>query len=243
MTRNRKSGNIVILTGAGISKESGIDTFRDKDGLWTKVNIEDVATPDGFARNPRMVHDFYNERRRGLLSDNIRANAAHAALGRLERDWTGGEVLLVTQNIDHLHEQGGSRKLIHMHGEMLKARCELCGGVHGWRDDLLLESECPACQCSGGMRPHVVWFGEMPFDMERISEALGRCGLFLSIGTSGNVYPAAGFVQEAIFRARAHTVELNLEPSEGATFFAEAQYGPATEIVPRYVDALLSKGW
>ncbi len=241
--RDRTSGNIVILTGAGISKESGIDTFRDKDGLWTKVNIEDVATPEGFARNPRMVHAFYNERRRGLRAHNIRANAAHAALGRLEREWRGGEVLLVTQNIDHLHEQGGSTNLIHMHGEMFKARCEFCAGVHAWEDDLALETACPKCQSSGGMRPHVVWFGEMPFDMDRISEALGRCKLFLSIGTSGNVYPAAGFVQEAMFRARAHTVELNLEPSEGASHFAEQHYGPATEVVPRYVEKLLAEGW
>jgi NAD-dependent deacetylase len=241
--RDRKSGNIVILTGAGISKESGIDTFRDKDGLWTKVNIEDVATPEGYARNPRMVHEFYNQRRRGLRSHNIRANAAHHALGRLEREWPGGEVLLVTQNIDHLHEQGGSTNLIHMHGEMFKARCELCAGVHAWREDLALETECPKCQGSGGMRPHVVWFGEMPFDMDRIADALGRCSLFLSIGTSGNVYPAAGFVQEAMFRARAHTVELNLEPSEGASHFAEQHYGPATEVVPRYVAKLLAEGW
>jgi NAD-dependent deacetylase len=130
-----------------------------------------------------------------------------------------------------------------MHGEMFKARCELCAGVHVWREDLALETECPSCQSSGGMRPHVVWFGEMPFDMERISEALARCRLFLSIGTSGSVYPAAGFVQEAIFRARAHTVELNLEPSEGATFFAEQHYGPATQVVPRYVEKLLAEGW
>lgn len=241
--RDRKAGNIVILTGAGISKESGIDTFRDKGGLWTKVNIEDVATPEGFARNPRMVHDFYNQRRRSLLSDNIRPNAAHRALAALERDWKGGEVLLVTQNIDHLHEDGGSKNLIHMHGEMLKARCQLCARVHAWRNDILLETECPACASSGGMRPHVVWFGEMPFEMERISEALARCRLFISIGTSGNVYPAAGFVQEAIFRARAHTVELNLEPSEGASYFAEQHYGPATEAVPRYVLKLLAEGW
>ncbi len=241
--RDRKSGNIVILTGAGISRESGIETFRDKDGLWTKVNVEDVATPEGFARNPRMVHDFYNQRRRALRSHNIRANAAHAALARLEREWRNGEVLLVTQNIDHLHEDGGSRNLIHMHGEMFKVRCELCAGVHAWTGDLALETECPGCRSSGGMRPHVVWFGEMPFEMDRISEAIGRCRLFVSVGTSGNVYPAAGFVQEAIFRARAHTVELNLEPSEGATCFAEQHYGPATEVVPRYVEKLLAQGW
>jgi NAD-dependent deacetylase len=241
--RDRRSGNIVILTGAGISKESGIDTFRDAGGLWSKVNLEDVATPQGFARNPAMVHAFYNERRRGLRTHNIRANAAHHALGRLERDWAGGDVLLVTQNIDHLHEQGGSRNLIHMHGEMLKARCALCGGVHAWEEDLAVETPCPGCNGSGGMRPHVVWFGEMPFEMERITEALGRCRLFISIGTSGNVYPAAGFVQEAISRARAHTVELNLEPSEGAGHFAEQHYGPATETVPRYVGKLLAEGW
>ncbi len=240
--QDRRSGNIVILTGAGISKESGIDTFRDADGLWNKVNIEDVATPEGFARNPAMVHDFYNERRRGLLGDNIRPNAAHAALARLEAEWPG-EVLLVTQNIDNLHEAGGSKNLIHMHGEMFKARCEDCHAVHDWREDLSLQTHCPACEAPGGMRPHVVWFGEMPFDMDRIYAALSQCGLFLSIGTSGNVYPAAGFVQEAIFSARAHTVELNLEPSEGATLFAETDYGPATEIVPRYVDKLLAEGW
>lgn len=232
-------GNIVILTGAGISKESGIDTFRDKDGLWTKVNLEDVATPEGFARNPVMVHEFYNERRRGLKNDNIRPNAAHEALARLEREWPG-DVLLVTQNIDDLHGRAGSRNLIHMHGEMFKARCDPCGDVTVWQDDITLETECTACGQSGGMRPHVVWFGEMPFQMEEISAALAQCRLFMSIGTSGAVYPAAGFVQEAIFRARAHTVELNLEPSEGATLFAETHYGPATEVVPAYIDRLLA---
>jgi NAD-dependent deacetylase len=241
--RDRRSGNIVILTGAGISKESGIDTFRDADGLWSRYNLEDVATPEGFRRDPAMVHGFYNERRRGLAADNIRANAAHRALARLEREWTGGEVLLVTQNIDHLHEAGGSRNLVHMHGEMFKARCDSCAAVHEWRADLDLATTCPACAAAGFMRPHVVWFGEMPLDMERIQAALGRCRLFVSVGTSGAVYPAAGFVQEAIFRARAHTVELNLEPSDGASLFAEAHYGPATEIVPRYVDKLLAEGW
>lgn len=242
MREDRRTGNIVILTGAGISKESGIDTFRDAGGLWTRVNIEDVATPEGFARDPLRVHAFYNERRRGLKGDNIRANAAHEALARLEREWTGGEVLLVTQNIDNLHEAAGSRNLIHMHGEMLKARCGLCGEVHAWEEDLSIETVCGACDSPGGMRPHVVWFGEMPLEMDRIQDALGRCGLFLSIGTSGTVYPAAGFVQEAIFRARAHTVELNMEPSDGASLFAETHYGPATETVPRYVERLLSGG-
>ena len=240
--RGRKRGNIVVLTGAGISKESGLDTFRDADGLWTKVNLEDVATPEGFARNPKMVHDFYNHRRRELQSDNIRANAAHFALGRLEAEWPDS-VLVVTQNIDALHEEGGSKNLIHMHGEMLKARCALCGDVRGWTGDMDIETVCPACDAAGGMRPHVVWFGEMPFEMERISRALSQCSLFVSIGTSGNVYPAAGFVQEAIFSARAHTVELNMEPSEGATMFAETVYGPATEVVPAWVGRILEEGF
>ncbi|MGE0734365.1 MAG: Sir2 family NAD+-dependent deacetylase [Alphaproteobacteria bacterium] len=235
-------GNIVILTGAGISKESGIDTFRDKDGLWSRYNLEDVATPEGFARNPKMVHEFYNERRRGLKTDNIKPNAAHKALARLEREWQGN-VLLVTQNIDHLHEAGGSTNLIHMHGEMFKARCDHCGQIVPCDFDLSLETLCPACNEPAGMRPHVVWFGEMPLDMDRISTAVAECQLFISIGTSGNVYPAAGFVQEARLRARAHTVELNLEPSEGATLFHDAIYGPATEMVPAYVDKLLTKGW
>jgi NAD-dependent deacetylase len=229
---------IVILTGAGISKESGLDTFRDADGLWSKVNLEDVATPEAFARNPIMVHDFYNARRRGLLGDNIGANAAHHALARLERELPG-DVLLVTQNIDHLHEAAGSANLIHMHGELLKARCEQCWDVREWRGDMSLESECPGCGKAGGIRPHVVWFGEMPFEMERIYAALAECDLFISIGTSGNVYPAAGFVQEARMIARAHTVELNLEPSEGATLFAEKIYGPATTVVPAFVERLL----
>jgi NAD-dependent deacetylase len=241
MREDRPFGDIVILTGAGISKESGIDTFRDAGGLWTRVNLEDVATPEGYRRNPEMVLDFYNDRRRSLRNDNVRANAAHEALARLERDWPG-EVLLVTQNIDHLHEQAGSRNLIHMHGEMFKARCEPCGTVHDWEDDLSVGTVCPACDRPGGMRPHVVWFGEMPFEMDRIGDALGRCALFISIGTSGSVYPAAGFVQEATFRARAHTVELNMEPSDGATLFAETHYGPATEVVPAYVERLLAGG-
>lgn len=233
-------GPIVILTGAGISKESGIDTFRDEGGLWSQVNVEDVATPEGYARNPKMVLDFYNQRRRGLKGDNIRANAAHRALARLEQEWPH-PVLLVTQNIDNLHEEAGSTKLIHMHGELNKARCSGCGSITDWTEDLSLDTSCPQCSETGGMRPHVVWFGEMPLQMDLIYRALGQCSLFMSIGTSGNVYPAAGFVQEAIMKARAHTVELNLEPSEGASMFAETHYGPATETVPDFVDFLLTK--
>jgi NAD-dependent deacetylase len=233
---------IVILTGAGISKESGLDTFRDADGLWSRVRLEDVATPEAFARNPAMVHDFYNARRRGLLGGNIRANAAHRALARLDREFPG-EVLLVTQNIDHLHEEAGSGNLVHMHGELLKARCTACAGIRDWRGDMSLESACPGCGRAGAVRPHVVWFGEMPLEMDRIYQALAGCDLFISIGTSGNVYPAAGFVQEARMSAGAHTVELNLEPSEGATLFAEKIYGPATSVVPAYVERVLRKGW
>ncbi len=232
-------GDIVILTGAGISKESGIDTFRDRDGIWSKVNMEDVATPEGYARDPKYVLDFHNQCRRDLRGGNIRPNAAHEALSRLEQAWPG-EVLLVTQNVDDLHTRAGSKNLIQMHGEMFRMRCEQCGDVHDCAEDTSLETVCPGCSEAGGVRPHVVWFGEMPFRMEEIQSALSRCRLFMSIGTSGVVYPAAGFVQEAIFRARAHTVELNLEPSEGASLFAEQHYGPATEVVPVFVDKLLA---
>lgn len=232
--------SIVILTGAGISKESGLDTFRDADGIWSKVRIEDVATPEAFARDPVRVHGFYNARRRSLLNPAVQPNAAHAALARLEAEWPG-TVLLVTQNIDDLHERAGSRDLIHMHGEMLKALCELCDASSPWRDDLSEDAICPRCGSAGGLRPDVVWFGEMPYEMDRIFAALARCDLFVSIGTSGNVYPAAGFVQEARMVAGAHTVELNLEPSSGVTDFAEARHGPATEIVPAFVDDVLAR--
>ncbi len=227
---------IVILTGAGISKESGLSTFRDADGIWATVRIEDVATPEAFARNPERVQEFYNHRRRGLLSGEVAPNAAHEALAALEGFWPGG-VLLVTQNIDDLHERGGSRHPLHMHGELLKAHCADCREVVAWRDDLTPNLACAACGASGTLRPHVVWFGEMSLEMDRIYEALAGCGLFVSIGTSGNVYPAAGFV-EAARAAGAHTVELKLEPSEGASLFAEAEYGPATNIVPAFVEGL-----
>ncbi|MFQ5774825.1 MAG: Sir2 family NAD+-dependent deacetylase [Kiloniellaceae bacterium] len=233
---------IVILTGAGISKESGLDTFRDPGGIWSKVRVEDVATPEAFARDPARVHGFYNARRRALLSGTVRPNAAHHALARLEADWPG-EVLLVTQNIDDLHERAGSRQLIHMHGEILKARCLACGGASPWREDMRPESRCPACGAAGRLRVDVVWFGEMPYEMDRIYAALEACALFVSIGTSGSVYPAAGFVQEARMAGRAHTVELNLEPSEGHGLFAERRYGPATQTVPDFVERVLREGW
>jgi NAD-dependent deacetylase len=231
---------IVILTGAGISKESGLHTFRDADGIWATVRIEDVATPEAFARDPARVHEFYNARRRGLLANGVAPNPAHAALARLEAEWRG-PVLLVTQNIDHLHERAGSKNLRHIHGEMLKARCASCGAVCDWTADLSVDLACGSCRHAGGMRPHVVWFGEMPFHLDEVYTALARCGLFISIGTSGNVYPAAGFVAEASANG-AHTVELNLEPSEGQSHFAEKVYGRAGEIVPAYVERLLVRG-
>ena len=236
----RAKGKIVILTGAGISKESGLDTFRDADGIWAKVRLEDVATPEAFARDPGKVHAFYNARRTGLLAEAVRPNPAHAALARLERDWPE-EVLLVTQNIDDLHERAGSGNLIHMHGELLKGRCLACGAVSPWHEEMDLESLCPACGTKGYMRVHVVWFGEMPFKMERTYAALEACDLFLSIGTSGTVYPAAGFVEAARALGRAHTVELNLEPSDGHSLFEERAYGPAGEIVPQFVERLLAE--
>ncbi len=232
----RQPPSIVVLTGAGISRESGLATFRDADGIWAKVRIEDVATPEAFARDPARVHGFYNARRAGLRDAAVAPNAAHLALAELERRWPGG-VLLVTQNVDDLHDRAGSRNLVHMHGELLKARCLRCAAVVPWLDDLSTATACPACGRSGGMRPHVVWFGEMPLEMDRIEAALDRCGLFVSIGTSGNVYPAAGFVAEV--RGRARTVELNLEASEGAGLFDEARHGPATRIVPAFVADLL----
>lgn len=232
--------SIVILTGAGVSKESGISTFRDADGIWNSVNLEDVATPEGFAKDPVQVHNFYNDRRRGLADPKIQPNAAHDALARLERDWPG-EVLIVTQNIDDLHERAGTRSLIHMHGELLKARCQRCDSVTPWSLDLSTQSACPSCGARGTMRPNVVWFGEMPFMMDQIEEALVRCGLFMSIGTSGNVYPAAGFVDLVRRVGQAQTVEVNLEPSEGASLFHDGVYGLATEMVPQIVDQILGQ--
>ena len=227
---------IVILTGAGISKESGLATFRDPDGIWAKFRIEDVATPDAFARDPERVLEFYNVRRQQMTDPAVVPNAAHKALAGLEAFWPG-EVLVVSQNIDDLHERGGTQNLIHMHGELGKSQCNHCGDVVGGLNDLRYDMTCANCGVGGGMRPHVVWFGEMPLHMDSILAALERCGLFISIGTSGNVYPAAGFVQEAR-RAGAQTIELNLEESEGATLFHEARYGPATDVVPAFVAAL-----
>jgi NAD-dependent deacetylase len=232
---------ILILTGAGISRESGLHTFRDPDGIWSQVRLEDVATPEAFERDPVRVHEFYNARRRALLSGDVGPNPAHGALARLEVDWPG-EVLLVTQNIDNLHERAGSKNLVHMHGEILSARCQRCGVAGPWSADIVMETPCPTCGQAGALRVDVVWFGEMPMQMDRILTALEACDLFVSIGTSGSVYPAAGFVQEVRMAGRAHTVELNLEPSEGHSLFAERHYGPAGRIVPEFVARILRDG-
>jgi len=229
--------NIVVLTGAGLSAESGVSTFRDKDGIWSKFDLREVATPEGFRANPERVHDFYNQRRRAHAS--VVPNAAHIALANLEREHTGA-VTIVTQNIDTLHEAAGSRNLIHMHGELFKALCSRCGARWACTGDLSTTTACLDCAATGGVRPDVVWFGEMPYHLDRIADALMTADLFISIGTSGHVYPAAGFIAEAR-EAGAHTVELNLEPSEGAHFFQEAIHGPATRIVPAFVERLLTR--
>lgn len=235
--------NIVILTGAGISAESGLLTFRDNDGLWCNHRIEDVATPEAFQRNPTLVHEFYNTRRRQLR--DVQPNAAHTALAELAEKWPGN-LLLVTQNVDDLHERAMTGKspsdgyhFLHMHGELKKIRCELCEEISHFEEDISAEFNCNSCKRPGYVRPHIVWFGEMPLQMELIYASLQRCDLFIAIGTSGNVYPAAGFVQEAVGNGHARTVELNFEPSLGANLFHEKRYGKATEIVPRFVEELL----
>lgn len=228
--------NIVILTGAGISRESGLATFRDTDGIWQQVRIEDVATPEAYRRDPARVQAFYNARRAQLAE--VAPNAAHLALADLDRRWPGG-LLLVTQNVDDLHDRAGSRRLLHMHGELRRAWCLACDTTLGWDEDLSVATACPACATIGRVRPHIVWFGEMPLHMDAIEAALAGCDLFVSIGTSGNVYPAAGFVAEV--RGRAETVELNLEPSEGTHLFDRAIHGPATRIVPDFVADLLAR--
>ena len=237
MHKSEPPSSIVVLTGAGISAESGVSTFRDKNGLWAKVDYREVATPEGFARNPDKVHEFYNMRRQKIR--DYEPNAAHYALAELEAGFDG-EFLLVTQNVDTLHEMAGSKNVLHMHGQHSHSLCGNCGDRRPWEGDLSTKIPCPACGTPGYLRPDVVWFGEMPYHMEKIQAALGDCDLFISIGTSGSVYPAALFVNDAR-RAGARTVELNLEPSEGVDNFEEAIHGKATEIVPAYVRTLLSR--
>ena len=230
--------SIVVLTGAGISAESGIRTFRDSGGLWEDHDVEDVATFEAYARNPRKVLEFYNARRRDLQRPEIAPNAAHLALAEFERDFSG-DFLLITQNVDDLHERAGSQRLLHMHGELHKVRCQRCHQIYESREDIALSTQCPWCMAAGRVRPHIVWFGEMPFHMDEIHVRLSECDLFVSIGTSGNVYPAAGFV-ELVQRRGAATVELNLEPSLGDTLFRERYYGPATAVVPEFFRRLRS---
>ena len=227
--------NIVILTGAGISAESGLATFRGPGGLWEGHRVEDVCTPEALAADPALVHRFYDLRRAAL--GTVRPNAAHAALARLDAEWPG-ELLIVTQNVDDLHERAGARRMLHMHGELTSALCAACGERAGWTGDLPPGTECAACGAAA-MRPDIVFFGEMPYQMDRIEQALAACDLFVSIGTSGAVYPAAGFVQMA-GHFGAETLELNLEPSAGSGWFTKSRLGPASELVPAWVDALLA---
>ena len=230
--------SIVVLSGAGISAESGIKTFRDAGGLWENYRIEDVATPEGYARNPGLVLRFYNERRKQLLGGILPPNPGHLALAELEKNFKG-DFLLVTQNVDNLHERAGSKNIIHMHGEILKARCVRSEKIYPAEKDVTMKDRCSCCMPPGPLRPHVVWFGEIPLEMDRVFQALGRCDLFIAIGTSGVVYPAAGFVEVAR-EAGAHTVELNLEPSAVQSQFSEKHYGPASKVVPEFVKQLLS---
>ena len=229
-------GNIVILTGAGVSAESGIRTFRASDGLWEEHHIEDVATPEGYQRDPELVHRFYNARRE--LLQTVVPNAAHLALAKLEAQWPE-QVTIVTQNIDDLHERAGSKNVLHMHGELLKARCPHSNQTTDWLGPIHTRDLCQCCQFPEPLRPHVVWFGEMPLLLDRIYQALSEASLFISIGTSGNVYPAAGLVHEAAMH-NAHTIEINLEPSQVKSHFAEHRYGPATVKVVEYVNELLN---
>lgn len=254
----RDIANIVILTGAGISAESGLQTFRAADGLWEGHRVEDVATPQAFLRNPALVHQFYDARRARL--SEVEPNAAHSALARLDATWPG-ELLIVTQNVDDLHERAGAKRLLHMHGDLNRGWCLACDERFSWAGPMqprrappeLVEGQagrfdklsvsaggnrCPACEISGQVRPDIVWFGEMPYHMERIEAALMDADLFVSIGTSGAVYPAAGFVQTAKYRG-ARTVEINLEPSQGSLFFDQRRYGAAGAEVPAWVEEML----
>ncbi len=217
--------SIVFLTGAGISAESGIKTFRDHNGLWENHSVEEVASIEGFRRNPPLVQQFYNQRRAQLLTPAIQPNAAHNSLAELEARWQG-DFLLVTQNVDDLHERAGSKNLIHMHGELLKARCSASGNVFPWTTDIAAETLCSCCSLRGTLRPHIVWFGEMPLEMERISDALQSCDIFVAIGTSGNVYPAAAFVN--MVSADARRIEINREKSNVSEHFDDQRVGLAS---------------
>ena len=209
-------------------------TFRGPDGLWEGHRVEDVATPEAFRRDPELVQAFYDARRARL--NEVEPNAAHHALARLDAGWPGA-LLIVTQNVDDLHERAGARRVLHMHGELKSAWCLACDTRLKWSDDLGDHPPCPACGVAGRLRPDIVWFGEMPYEMERIDDAIRSADLFVSIGTSGAVYPAAGFVQAANL-VGARTVEINLEPTQGRFLFDEGVYGPASEAVPRFCATL-----
>jgi NAD-dependent deacetylase len=228
--------NIVILTGAGVSAESGLATFRGPVGVWVALRGVDAATPEAFRRDPALVHAFYDARRARL--EIAEPNAAHKALARLDAQWPG-ELLLVTQNVDDLHERAGSKRLLHMHGEVMKGWCLACNERFGWSGPMGQGASCPSCTVAGHVRPDIVWFGEMPFEMDRIDDALRGCNLFVSIGTSGAVYPAAGFVQTARY-CGAKTLEINLEPSLGSFMFDESRVGKAGELVPQWVEEVLA---
>lgn len=234
-----RTGAIVVLTGAGISAESGLATFRGAGGLWEGRRAEEVATPAAFMRDPAMVHRFYNQRRRQLHDPAIKPNAAHRALARLEAAWPG-ELLVVTQNVDDLHERAGSRQVVHMHGELRRVRCTACRHDRLWLGDLDLDTPCPVCGDLASLRPAIVWFGEMPLEIPRIMAALQRCDLFVAIGTSGHVHPAAGFVEVVKEAGSAHTIEINIEPSLRSSTFAEGRTGPASRVVPALVEELLA---
>ncbi len=231
-----KKPKITILTGAGISAESGIKTFRDHSGLWENYPIEQVATPEGFHKNPQLVHNFYNERRRELLSDRVRPNKAHLALAELEKQYLG-EVVIITQNIDNLHERAGSKQILHMHGELLKARCIQTGHVSTTTTDTSPESPCPCCQIKGNLRPHVVWFGELPLSLDKIYQQIDKTDIFVAIGTSGQVYPANQFSLMA-YEKGAQCYEVNLQKTNTG-FFHNAFEGPATKEVPSLCKVLL----
>lgn len=227
--------NIVILTGAGVSAESGLATFRGPDGLWEGHRVEDVCTPVALAADPELVHRFYDDRRSALA--RVEPNPAHRALARLDAEWAGG-LLIVTQNVDDLHERAGANRLIHMHGELLSALCADCGDRGAWQGRLPPGTACGVCD-SLSVRPDIVFFGEMPYAMDEIDAAIRACDLFVSVGTSGAVYPAAGFVQTAR-HVGAATLEMNLEPSLGSAYFGETRTGAAGVLVPAWVAGMLN---
>ncbi|MCQ8184946.1 NAD-dependent deacylase [Parvularcula maris] len=228
---------IVVLTGAGISADSGVDTFRDQNGAWVKNNPMKVATPEGFAEDPERVHAFYNARRAQL--PGVDPNPAHVALAELEREAVkaGGSFTLVTQNVDNLHARAGSKNILPIHGSLTKVSCQACQEVFDWEKNLSVKTPCPSCGARA-MRPYIVWFGEIPRHFDKVEEAMMEADLFISVGTSGSVYPAAGLVGFARERGIPR-VELNLEPSDNAYLFTDKRYGRASEVVPAYVRDLV----